>query len=332
MNSIKIFVIGSNSFSGASFIDFALNKGFLVFGVSRSSLPNNAFLPFSDNKLNVKNFKFYQLDLNKNLDDIIKIIKHEEPQFIFNFAAQSMVAESWIYPEHWYITNAVSTTVLFNKLKDFKFLKKYVHVTTPEVYGSCSGFITEDKSFNPSTPYAASRAAGDMSLKTFVDNYNFPAVSTRAANVYGLGQQLYRIIPRTILYIKQGKKLKLHGGGYSERSFIHIKDVSEATLRIALNGVIGETYHISTKSSISIRNLVKLICNKMNVNFDDFVDVVDDRLGKDAFYLLNSDKLRNSLGWEDNISLSIGIDQVINWVDSNIEILEKELDYYDHKP
>ena len=108
--------------------------------------------------------------------------------------------------------------------------------------------------------------------------------------------------------------------------------MSEATLRIALNGVIGETYHISTKSSISIRNLVKLICNKMNVNFDGFVDEVDDRLGKDAFYLLNSDKLRNSLGWEDNISLSVGIDQVINWVYSNIEILEKELDYYDHKP
>jgi dTDP-glucose 4,6-dehydratase len=331
MSNIKIFVIGSNSFSGASFVDFVLNKGFLVFGISRSPLPNNVFLPFSNNRLNY-NFKFYQLDLNKDLDEIIKIIKHEEPQFIFNFAAQSMVAESWSYPEHWYTTNAVSTTILFNKLKDLKFLNKYIHVTTPEVYGSCSGFISEDTPFNPSTPYAASRAAGDMSLKTFVSNYDFPAVSTRAANVFGSGQQLYRIIPRTILFIKQGKKLQLHGGGYSERSFIHIQDVSKATLEIALNGVIGETYHISTTSSISIRNLVNLICTKMDVNFDDCVDIVDDRPGKDAAYLLNSNKLRDSLDWKDNISLGFGIDEVINWVDSNIEALEKELDYYEHKP
>ena len=99
-------------------------------------------------------------------------------------------------------------TKLFNELKDCSFLKKYIHVTTPEVYGSCSGYIKEDMTYNPSTPYAASRAAGDMSLKTFVDNYNFPAVSTRAANVFGPGQQLYRIIPRTILYIRQGKSFK----------------------------------------------------------------------------------------------------------------------------
>jgi len=331
MNNIKIFVIGSNSFSGASFIDFVLNRGFLVFGISRSPLPNNVFLPYSNNT-QLKNYKFYQFDLNKDLDEIINVIEHEQPQFIINFAAQSMVAESWNYPEQWFETNAVAMTMFFNKLKDFKFLKKYVHVTTPEVYGSCTGFIGEDTAYNPSTPYAASRAAGDMSLKTFVDNYHFPAVSTRAANVYGPGQQLYRIIPRTILFIKMGKKLQLHGGGHSERSFIHINDVSDATLRIALNGVYGETYHISTKSSITIRNLVNLICSKMNVDFDNCVNIVDDRPGKDAAYLLNSEKLRKSLDWADSISLNSGIDEVINWIDSNMDLLEKEVDYYEHKP
>ena len=328
---MKIFVIGSNSFSGSNFVDFALNNGFLVFGISRSVPPNNVFLKYSENNIKVQNFKFYQLDLNNNLDEIIKLIKQEQPQFIINFAAQSMVAESWLHPEDWFMTNAVSTTKLFNKLRNFNFIKKYVHVTTPEVYGSCSGFIDEDTKYNPSTPYAASRAAGDISLKTFVKNYEFPAVSTRAANVYGPRQQLYRIIPRTVLFIKQGKKLQLHGGGHSERSFIHIDDVSDATLKIAINGVVGETYHISTKSSITIRSLVSLICNKMKVNFDDCVDIVDDRPGKDASYLLNSNKLRSSLDWTDSISLDAGIDQVINWVDSNIDILTKEVDYYVHK-
>ena len=328
---MKIFVIGSNSFSGSNFVDFALNNGFLVFGISRSVPPSNVFLKYSENNIKVQNFKFYQLDLNNNLDEIIKLIKREQPQFIMNFAAQSMVAESWDHPEDWFMTNAVSTTKLFNKLRNFNFIKKYVHVTTPEVYGSCSGFIDEDTKYNPSTPYAASRAAGDISLKTFVKNYEFPAVSTRAANVYGPRQQLYRIIPRTVLFIKQGKKLQLHGGGHSERSFIHIDDVSDATLKIAINGVVGETYHISTKSSITIRSLVSLICTKMKANFDDCVDIVDDRPGKDAAYLLNSNKLRSSLDWTDSISLDAGIDQVINWVDSNIDILTKEVDYYVHK-
>ena len=180
---MKIFVIGSNSFSGSNFVDFALNNGFLVFGISRSVPPNNVFEKYSENNIKVQNFKFYQLDLNNNLDEIIKLIKQEQPQFIINFAAQSMVAESWDHPEDWFVTNTVSTTKLFNKLRNFNFIKKYVHVTTPEVYGSCSGFIDEDTKYNPSTPYAASRAAGDISLKTFVKNYEFPAVSTRAANV-----------------------------------------------------------------------------------------------------------------------------------------------------
>jgi dTDP-glucose 4,6-dehydratase len=327
----KILVIGSNSFSGASFIDFLLVKKYSVIGINRSIQPNNVFLPYSSNINKAEKFVFYQLDINNNLDEIISLINQEKPEYIFNFAAQSMVAESWEFPEQWFTTNAVSTTKLFNKLKDCKFIKKYVHVTTPEVYGSCSGYITESTPYNPSTPYAASRAAGDMSLKTFVDNYNFPAVSTRAANVYGPGQQLYRIIPRTILYIRQGKKLQLHGGGHSERSFIHINDVSDSTLKIALHGVIGETYHISTKSSITIRNLVNLICNKMSVAFDEQVDIVDDRPGKDAAYLLNSEKLRDSLDWKDVIGLEQGVEEVIKWIDSNIDILEKEVDYYIHK-
>lgn len=328
---IKVVVIGSNSFSGASFVDFALSNNCLVIGISRSEQPNDVFLPYSNNTHRKERFKFYQLDLNNNLDEIINLIKNEEPDYIFNFAAQSMVAESWKFPEQWFTTNVVSITRLFNELKHCSFLKKYIHVTTPEVYGSCSGFIKEDMMFNPSTPYAASRAAGDMSLKTFVDNYNFPAVSTRAANVFGPGQQLYRIIPRTILYIRQGKKLQLHGGGHSERSFIHINDVSDATLKIALDGVIGEAYHISTESTITIRALVQLICDNMDVKFKDYVDIVDDRAGKDAAYLLDSSKLRKNFGWKDKINLDEGLKETLAWVDNNIDILDSLPSDYIHK-
>ncbi len=243
-----------------------------------------------------------------------------------------MVAESWLNPDHWYMTNVVSTVRLHEALRKMPFLKRYVHVSTPEVYGSTSGDVTEAAPFNPSTPYAVSRAAADMNLRIFHQHYGFPVVYTRAANVFGPGQQLYRIIPRTILCIRSGVKLMLHGGGASERSFIHIDDVSDATLRIATGGRDGEAYHISTPRQISIRALVELICARMGTTIDQVAEVVGERAGKDAAYWLNSDKLRGELGWRDQVSLEQGIDQTIAWVDQNLTALQALPQSYIHKP
>ncbi len=327
--SKKITIIGSNSFSGAGFSAYMLKNGFDVTGMSRSPEPDDVLLPYkwSDDS----NFTFHQLDINNDLARMMEIINDEKPGYIFNFSAQSMVAQSWDYPEHWFMTNVVSTVKLHDQLRKCDFIKKYIHVTTPEVYGTCEGFVKENNPFNPSTPYAVSRAAGDMSLKTFVDNYKFPAVSTRAANVFGAGQQLYRIIPRTVLFIRLGKKLQLHGGGLSTRSFIHINDVSDATLKIAENGKAGETYHISTDRIISIKDLVKLICDKMDVDFNDHVEIVDERPGKDAAYCLDSTKLRKTLDWKDKITLEEGLDEVVSWVDKNMDALQKQRFDYIHK-
>ncbi len=243
-----------------------------------------------------------------------------------------MVAESWLNPGDWFMTNTVSTIKFHDELRKCDFLKRYVHVSTPEVYGSCSGFVKEDFPFNPSTPYAASRAAADMSLRTFRAAYNFPVVTTRAANVYGPGQQLYRIIPRTILFILLGRKLQLHGGGVSTRSFINMKDVSDATWKIMQNGKDGDTYHISTKEVISIRALVERICEKLEVNFEDHVEFVGERVGKDSAYHLDSTKLRTELDWEDHTNLEQGLDECISWVQSNFDVLKNQPFDYQHKP
>lgn len=327
---VDLVVIGSNSFSGASFVDYALRKGVSVLGISRSAEPCAAFLPYKWG--NPSKFTFKELDLNKDLESILELITENKPEFIVNYAAQSMVGESWVSPADWFNTNVVSTVKLHDGLRKLEFLKRYVHITTPEVYGSCSGKVNESFPFNPSTPYAVSRAAADMSLHTFFSAYNFPVVSTRAANVYGPGQQLYRIIPRTILFILLGKKLQLHGGGASTRSFIHIEDVSDATWSIMKNGSVGETYHISTDDMISIRDLVAKICNKLTVDFHQHVEVVGERLGKDASYCLDSTKIRSELGWKDKISLDQGIEQCITWVSDNFESLKNEHYDYVHKP
>jgi len=327
----KIIVIGSNSFSGATFVNYALEQGDEVVGVSRSAELNPCFLPYQWNPANLDRFTFRELDLNKDLTKIVEIINDDKIPYVVNFAAQSMVAESWQSPEDWFMTNAVSTVKFHDQLRKMNFLERYVHVSTPEVYGSCEGFVDESFPFNPSTPYAVSRAAADMSLKTFFSAYQFPVVTTRAANVYGPGQQLYRIIPRTILFIMLGKKLQLHGGGHSTRSFIHMDDVSDATWRIMENGKNGETYHISTNEVISIRDLVALICNKLGVNFEDHVEIVGERLGKDSAYHLDSTNLRSTLGWCDRIKLDEGLDHCIAWVKANLEILKAQPFNYIHK-
>jgi dTDP-glucose 4,6-dehydratase len=325
----NMMVIGSNSFSGASFVDYALNQGAKLTGMSRSPEPVNALLPYKWRDHD--QFTFHQLDLNNNLDEIVQLVYDIQPEYIVNFAAQSMVADSWKYPADWFLTNTVSTVKLHDALRKCDFLKRYVHVSTPEVYGSCSGFVNEDFAFNPSTPYAVSRAAADMSLRTFHASYNFPVVTTRAANVYGPGQQLYRIIPRTILFLLLGKKLQLHGGGTSTRSFIHMKDVSDATWRIMVDGKNGDTYHISTDEVISIRHLVERICSKLNVSFEDHVEEVGERLGKDAAYHLESKKIRTELNWKDHVSLDQGLDECITWVKEHFETLKSQPYDYIHK-
>ena len=128
-----------------------------------------------------------------------------------------------------------------------------------------------------------------------------------------------------------GKKLKLHGAGTSSRSFIHMDDISDATLKILLKGSIGESYHISTNKVLSIKSLVELICKKLDKSFEESVDIIEERMGKDQDYHLNSDKLRNELKWNDSISLDKGIDACIEWIKTNYDMLKHQELEYVHK-
>ena len=323
-------IIGSNSFSGSQFVKYLLQNDYKVIGISRSEEINDVYLPYKWENL-AGNFRFHQIDINHQIEELTDILMDFQPEYIVNFAAQGMVAQSWETPQDWYQTNVVAQVKLHDQLRKLKFIKKYVHVTTPEVYGSTDGWIKENFVFVPSTPYAVSRAACDLHLMSFFKAYQFPVVFTRAANVYGPGQQLYRIIPRTMLYARLGKKMNLHGGGSSIRSFIHMDDVSMATLKIATEGNPGESYHISTNDTVSIRGLVEKICDLTNTSFSDLVNVSDDRLGKDQAYLLDSNKLRNDFSWQNEVNLEEGLKDTLSWVDNNLDLLKKLPADYVHK-
>jgi dTDP-glucose 4,6-dehydratase len=327
----KFLILGSNSFSGATMADHLAAEGHDVLATSRSEEAHPAFLPYKW-QARPGRVRFARIDLNHDLGELKSLLAAERPTHVVNFAAQSMVGESWQNPDHWMMTNVVSTVRLHELLRNYDGLERYVHVTTPEVYGSTDGWVTETAPFNPSTPYAVSRAAADMSLRTYFANYQFPVVFTRAANVYGPGQQLYRIVPRTIVAAVGGEKLKLDGGGKSVRVFIHMSDVADATSRIARSGRLGETYHISGHELVSILTLVETILNLLGKSFEDCVEIAPERPGKDTAYMLETSKLRNELGWRDTISLERGIDDVIRWADRFKSELAKLPAKYVHKP
>lgn len=325
----KFAIIGSNSFTGSHFAAHLLENGAQVIGISRSEEIPAVFLPYKWKDFD--QFRFCQLDLNNNLREIMNVLDDFRPSYVVNFSAQGMVAQSWEKPRDWFVTNLVSMVDFHDELRKRNYLKKFVQASTPEVYGNMEGSVPESLVYRPSTPYAVSKAACDMSLMAFKAAYQFPVVLTRSANVCGPGQQLYRIIPKAIFCALTGSKLKLDGGGTSVRSFIHIKDVCRGTLAAALKGEPGDIFHFSTTERVSIRQLVEMIAQKMNIPFDNLVNIVGERKGKDAAYLLDSSKATLKLDWKPQISLETIVDETVNWMKRNIDDLRKCPSEYIHK-
>jgi len=326
----KFLVLGSNSFAASNFVNFLLKKNCRVVGISRSKEYKRFYLPYK-NSSNINQFKFYKINILSNLKKLKSIVKKFRPNYVVNYIAQGMVPQSWINPEDWYYTNIVAQVKMYNELSKFKFIKKFIHVTTPEVYGYKNKKISENYNFNPSTPYAISKATLDIHLKKYFENFKLPVIFTRSANYYGPGQQLYRIVTKALLFARLRKKIDLHGGGLSKRSFIYIDDVSAATYLISIRGKVGSTYHISTEKIISIRNLIKKISKITKTNFLGLVKDTQDRIGKDRSYDISSQKIKRELNWRAKTDLDSGLKKTLNWVDQNFSNLKKEKMIYMHK-
>jgi dTDP-glucose 4,6-dehydratase len=327
-----VVVIGSNSFSGSDFVDLLLEEtSYRVVGISRSAEKSSLFLSYRKRQ-DLSRFAFRQMDLNHDTDRLQALLAELRPAYLVNFAAQSEVAPSWEHPEHWFQTNAVAIASLGNFLKDQKWLERYVHISSPEVYGTCEGTVNEQAPLNPSTPYAASKAAGDLMLFTLVKNFSFPLVMIRATNVYGAHQQLFKIIPRSAIYLKLKKQIELHGGGQAVKSYIHIRDVSRGELAAMERGNGGGIYHLSPDHGVKVREVVGMLCNRLGVDFDKATKTVEERLGQDRAYVIDSSKARAELGWRPAVSLQSGLAGVVDWVEREWPRIQSEPLAYMHKP
>ena len=326
----RIAVLGSNSFAGAAFVSRAIADGADVIGFNRTDEISAAFLPYR--KIDyVGRYRFFQADINHDLDAILAHLDEFRPQVVVDFAGQGMVAESWQNPAQWYTTNVVAKVLFHDQLRRRDWLQRYIRISTPEVYGSQERLINETWLYNPTTPYAVSHAAIDMSLRAFHIQYDFPVIFARFANFYGPGQQLYRIVPRTIIFALLGKKLELHGGGSAIRAFIFGADVADGIMRAIDRGNVGEVYHFSPERFLSIRQVVEIICQQMGVDFATLAEVAPDRPGKDQAYLMNAHKARTDLNWHESVSFEQGINATVEWVKASFDEIRSLPLNYIHK-
>ncbi|MCF7762488.1 MAG: GDP-mannose 4,6-dehydratase [Verrucomicrobia bacterium] len=329
MNSTrKVVVLGANSFSGQDFVDLLLDDPkYQVIGISRSPERSAVFLRYRI-RSDLGRYRYHALDLNHDAEDLLQLLDVERPEYIVNFAAQSEVAPSWDWPEHWFQTNTVALARLVNHLRKQDYLKRYIHISSPEVYGNCHGTVFEDAPLNPSTPYAASKAAADMLLDVYQKQYGFPVLKVRATNVYGARQQLFKIIPRTVIYIRLGKRIPLHGGGRSVKSYIHVRDVSRGEAAVMEHGQVGSLYHLSPVGGVAVRTVVKSIVEILGKSFEDAVDSVEERPGQDAAYVIDSTRARTELGWSPKMELTTGIEETVRWIEDYWQqIAEMPLEY-----
>jgi dTDP-glucose 4,6-dehydratase len=327
---MKVVVLGANSFSGQDFVDLLLDDPtYTVIGVSRSAERSDMFLKYKT-RSDLSRYRYHRLDMNRDAGDLLALLDREQPDAIVNFAAQSEVAPSWEHPEHWFQTNTVALAKLVNHLRKQKYLKRYLHISSPEVYGNCVGRVTENSQPNPSTPYAASKAAADFLLKTYAKQFGFPLVTVRATNVYGARQQLFKIIPRAAIYLKLGKQIELHGGGRAVKSYIAIRDVSLGEKLALERGRLGHIYHLSPDSGVEVREAVRLICAHLGYSFEKSTVSVQERPGQDAAYIIDSTKARTELTWQPEIELEDGLTEVVDWVNAYWSEIQNHVLEYRH--
>ncbi len=286
---MRVLVVGASSFTGRHFCEHASNKGADVIKASLRtwSLP-----------------------------------KVMDVDYVVNFAALNVVAPSWQYPGAYMRVNVIETTRLLDWLLE-QSIKKYVHISTPEVYGNVKGKITEAVPLQPSTPYAVSRAASEHMARCYHHQYGLPVVFTRGCNVYGPGQQLYRLIPKVMWSIKKGVRFPLEGGGTSHRAFVYVEDMCDAIWRVMLDGEAPYAYNVSAPYLFDIRSIVGMVAHKMGHSLDAIADHKPARPGQDPCYNLDVQAIR-SLGWYDRTGIEEGLQQTLYWMNANWQMLKDQ--------
>jgi dTDP-glucose 4,6-dehydratase len=258
-------------------------------------------------------YEYHAFHVTYELDSVMELLDKEKPHVIVNYAAQGEGAVSWKKSWRFYETNALALAKITEELMQREYLERWIQIGTSELYGSVDCPSKESDPILPTSPYAASKAAGDLHLVSIHKVLKFPMNIIRPSNAYCPGQLLHRVIPRAVVCGLTGNKLPLQGGGRAKKSYIHARDLARAIYLVAKGAPLGAIYNAGPKSPVSIRELVEKTATALEMPFEKLCTIVDDRLGQDGQYWLDSSAIKKDVNWEPEISLEEGLKEMVEW-------------------
>ena len=330
---MKILITGGAGFIGSALVLKAIKKKYEVINIDNLTYAGN--MQNISNLKNNRNHYFIKADIC-NEKKMYNIMEKYQPDSIVHLAASSHVDNSIKKPSDFINVNIFGTYSIIeaarkywinnNRLKKFRFL----YISTDEVFGSAKGKsqFTEKNNYSPNNPYSASKASGELIVKSWNKTYGFPGLITNTSNNYGPRQFIEKLIPLTINNCLMEKKIPVYGNGKNIRDWIHVDDNADAILTVLKKGKINQNYNIGSNNEISNIQIVKLICRiidkkiKKN-NSKNLIEFVADRPGHDFRYAIDCSKIKNELGWNPKISFDKGLENTIDWYLDNQKWLKK---------
>ena len=324
---MKLLVTGGLGFIGSNFILKTLheNEGFDIVNVDAELAGSNI-----KNLSQVKNLENYEyvkgnITNRKLMEDLIK-----NCDVVVNFAAESFVDRSINDANPFLVSNIRGAYTILDIITKQK--KRMIQISTDEVFGSLSNeTATEESKFNPSSPYAATKAAAELLINSYFTTFNSDVIITRCTNNYGPRQFAEKLVPKTIILAYHNKKIPIYGNGKNIRDWMYVDDHCDAVLSALHHGKSGESYNISANNEIDNLAIVRKILEIMNKP-ETLIEFVEDRPGHDLRYSLDSTKISDQLGWKVKLSFEEGLEKTVQWYLDNPELLNNVSSVLDPTP
>jgi dTDP-glucose 4,6-dehydratase len=293
-----------------------------------------------------ENYIFEKVDI-VNKPQVLELFKKYDFDGVIHLAAESHVDRSITGPDEFVFTNIVGTVNLLNASlaiwQNNKENKRFYHISTDEVYGSLGpeGLFTESTSYDPKSPYSASKASSDHMVRAYLNTFGLPAVISNCSNNYGPNQFPEKLIPLAINNIKNNKPIPVYGKGENIRDWLYVEDHASAIDLIFHKGVTGETYNIGGENEWKNIDLIKLLCTIMDSRLErkrgsseKLITYVKDRAGHDLRYAIDSSKLTRELGWGPSLDFEHGLEKTVDWYLNNQKWMDRVISgdyekYYD---
>lgn len=321
---MKLLVTGGAGFIGSCFIRHILNKypDYKIINLDLLTYAGNI-----DNLNDLKNNLNYSFIQGNICDKRIVSELMSQVDCCINFAAESHVDRSIAEPEIFVYTNVLGTQNLLETAKDYN-IKRYIQISTDEVYGTlgATGRFTETTPLAPNSPYSASKAGADMLVRAYFETFKLPVLITRCSNNYGPYQYPEKLIPLFIKNLLNNKHVPVYGDGMNVRDWLYVYDHCSAIDTVLHKGKEGEVYNIGGNNEKPNIEITKLLIKALGKD-ESLINYVEDRLGHDRRYAIDSSKIQNELGWSPSVTFEEGIEKTIDWYINNqnwIEAIESK--------